>query len=211
MNIPVRKLSKDNIRSLSQDFSSKYNPEQIIPVPIDLIIEAKFNIDIVPMANLKDQLDNDGFISSDFTTIYVDQDVYFNLETRYRFSLAHEIGHLWLHRDIYAGLKHKTVDEWKKAYRAIDDKDYNWMEIQAHNFAGFVLVPDYALELRFKSLLQGLQSHIQEVRNNKYPRDLYLEYVVGNLARKLAPTFNVSPSCMETRIRNDARYTSLID
>jgi Zn-dependent peptidase ImmA (M78 family) len=210
LNILVRKLSKNDIRLLSDDFSSKYNPEQTIPVPIDIIIEAKFNIDIVPIADLKDHLDNDGFISSDFTTIYIDQDVYFNIETRYRFSLAHEIGHLWLHRDIYKSLKHKTINEWKKVYLDIDDKDYNWLEIQANNFAGFVLVPDYALESRFKSLLQGLQNYIQEVRNNKYPRDLYLEYVVGNLARKLAPAFNVSASCMETRIRNDARYTSLI-
>ena len=43
------------------------------------------------------------------------------LEYRRRFSVAHEIGHLVLHRDIYAGLQHATAAEWFDYISAIPE------------------------------------------------------------------------------------------
>ena len=137
MKITLERLRKDDIRLRADRFTSIYNPDMEIPVPIDTIVESKLNIDIVPIANLKENLDNDGFISRDFTTIFLDQNVYFALETRYRFSLAHEIGHLWLHRKVYESLDFTSVDEWRETYLSINDEDYSWLEYQANMFAGF--------------------------------------------------------------------------
>ncbi len=138
MIIPIERLSKDDIRTKADEFNSKYNPEKDIPVPVELIVEAKLNIDIVPISNLRLDLDNDGFISGDFSTIYIDQDVYLNIETRYRFSIAHEIGHFWLHENIYKELEFSNIDEWQEIYYKIDDADYSWLEKQANNFAGLL-------------------------------------------------------------------------
>ncbi len=210
MKLPLERLRKDDIRVRADEFNSKYNPERIIPVPIDMMIESKLNIDIVPLANLKESLDNDGFISRDFTTIYLDQDVYLSFETRYRFSLAHEIGHLWLHKKIYDCFDFSSVEQWIEIYLSIDDDDYSWLEYQANMFAGFVLIPDYALQPRFNEILGQTETAIQAARDGNLTRDHYVDYVVESIARKLAPSFDVSAVCMSKRINLDNRYVSQI-
>ncbi|MEW6157849.1 MAG: hypothetical protein AB1813_10475 [Verrucomicrobiota bacterium] len=51
------------------------------------------------------------------------------LEYRLRF-FAHEIGHLILHRENYAGLQHATAAEWFDYISAISDVEYGWVEWQ---------------------------------------------------------------------------------
>jgi Zn-dependent peptidase ImmA (M78 family) len=187
-----------------------YNADRELPVPIDIIIESRLKIDIVPMANLKESLDNDAFIARDFSTIYLDQDVYLTFPTRYRFSLAHEIGHFWLHKKVYESLEFGSVDEWLEAYLSIDDEDYGWLEYQANMFAGFVLIPDYALQPRFEDALRRTHKEIDLAKKSNLVRDQYIDFVVSSIARTLAPSFNVSAVCMETRIARDNRYASLI-
>ncbi len=210
MKIPLEKLRKDDIRLHSDQFSSTYNADREVPVPIDTIIESKLEIDIVPMANLKESLDNDAFIARDFTTIYLDQNIYFTFPMRYRFSLAHEIGHFWLHKKVYESLEFKSVDEWLEVYLSIDDEDYGWLEYQANMFAGFVLIPDYALQPRFDNALQRTHKEIESAKKSNLMRDQYIDFVVSRIARRLAPSFNVSAVCMEKRISLDSRYASLI-
>ncbi len=182
MHIPVEHLSRVDLKKLANQFLNKCNPESLIPTPIDLIIEEKFNIDIVPSVGLKDILGNDGFVSWDFSTIHVDQNVYMNLNTRYRFSLAHELGHFWLHKKIYEIFDFSTIDEWKKIYLQIDDDDYWWLEFQANNFAGFVLTPDYALKSIYSEELEKIESQIKQVEEYGISRSEYLEHVINLLA-----------------------------
>ncbi len=210
MKLPLERLRKDDIRIRADEFNSQYNPERTIPVPIDTIIESKLNIDIVPLANLRENLDNDGFISRDFTTIYLDQDVYLSFETRYRFSLAHEIGHLRLHKKIYDSFEFSSLEQWIDIYLSVDDDDYGWLEYQANMFAGFVLIPDYALQPRFKEALERTESTIRTARDAGLAREHYVDFVVDYIARKLAPSFNVSAVCMGKRISLDDRYVSQI-
>lgn len=210
MKIRLERLRKDDIRVRADQFSCAYNASRELPVPIDSIVESKLNIDIVPLANLKESLDNDAFISQDLTTIYLDQYVYLTYETRYRFSLAHEIGHFWLHRKVYESFKFSSVEEWIEIYLSIDDEDYDWLEYQANMFAGFVLIPDYALKPGFDDALVRIHPEIELARKNNLTRDQYIDFVVSSIARRLAPSFNVSAVCMEKRIGLDNRYASLI-
>ena len=210
MKIPLEKLRKDDIRLRSDQFSAMYNADRELPVPIDIIIESRLKIDIVPMANLKESLDNDAFIARDFSTIYLDQNVYLTFPTRYRFSLAHEIGHFWLHKKVYESLEFRSVDEWLEVYLSVDDEDYGWLEYQANMFAGFVLIPDYALQPRFEDALRRAHKAIELAKKSNLGRDQYIDFVVSSIARRLAPFFNVSAVCMEKRIALDNRYASLI-
>jgi len=50
-------------------------------------------MDIIPLPNLKIAFDIDGFSTSDFNAIYVDQFVYEQRYHRFRFTLTHELGH----------------------------------------------------------------------------------------------------------------------
>jgi len=58
-------------------------------------------IDIVPMPGLHALIETDGFITSDLREIFVDEFVYQSRLGRYRFTLAHELGHSVLHRDVF--------------------------------------------------------------------------------------------------------------
>ena len=70
----------------------------------------------------------------DLKSILVDKRAFMSprLEYRLRFSVAHEIGHLILHRDIYAGLQHATAAEWFDYISAIPEVEYGWVEWQAY-------------------------------------------------------------------------------
>ncbi|MDP2806924.1 MAG: ImmA/IrrE family metallo-endopeptidase [bacterium] len=210
MKLPVKWLGKNDLKKAAEEFSAEYNPEKAVPVPIDSIIESRLNIDIVPMAGLKEELDNDGFISRDFTAIHIDQNTYFNVEVRYRFSLAHELGHFILHKDIYRDLNYTTVDDWADTYQEIDSDDYGKLEFQANYFAGCLLIPDFALWPLFQEALKDILPQIKAAQEKDIPRETYLDSVIGNIARKLAPHFNVSYPCMENRFRIDEIYSKPI-
>lgn len=192
MKLPVKWLGKNDLKKAAEEFNTKYNTEKAIPVPIDSIIESRLNIDIVPIAGLKEGLENDGFISRDFSTIYIDQNIYFNVEVRYRFSLAHEIGHFILHKDIYRDLQYETVEDWADIYDAIGSDDYGKLEFQANHFAGCLLIPDFALWPLFQETLKDILPQIKAAQEKNIPRETYLDSVIGNIARKLASQFNVS-------------------
>jgi len=60
---------------------------------------------------------------------------------RYRFTVAHEIGHLILHEDFIRSRYPDDTEDWKNRVIAISDADNSRMEFQARSFAAQVLVP----------------------------------------------------------------------
>jgi hypothetical protein len=80
------------------------------------------------------------------------------LEYRLRFSVAHEIGHLVLHSHIYADLQHATAGEWFGYISAIPEIEYGWVEWQAYEFAGRLLVPPNALREHFQTAIQTAEA-----------------------------------------------------
>jgi Zn-dependent peptidase ImmA (M78 family) len=123
-------------------------------VPIEKIVEFRFGIDIVPVPGLHSQFDIDSYITSDLKEIRVDEFVYKDRETRYRFSLAHELSHSILHQDVFKELKFSTVLEWKSAVGSIPPEDYSWIEHQAYCLAGLILVPQAKLKIIFNEVVQ---------------------------------------------------------
>ena len=65
---------------------------------IEEIVEFDFRINIVPVLGLQREFEVEGFTSGDLKNIYVDEYTYTDRITRYRFTLAHEMGHIVLHR-----------------------------------------------------------------------------------------------------------------
>ncbi len=82
-----------------------------LPVQILDLAEFDLGLDLVPVDGLREQLDIDALLMGDLRSILLDKRAFMSprLEYRLRFSVAHEIGHLILHRDIYAGLHHTTA------------------------------------------------------------------------------------------------------
>jgi hypothetical protein len=153
MPITAPYLPYDRLRSIAHDFLTEHNPSGKIPVPIEEIIEFRFEMDIVPVPGLCSEFDVDSYITSNLREIRVDAFIYEHRKGRYRFSLAHELSHYVLHQSIFEQLKFSTVSEWKAVVCAIPEQTYSWIEYQAYCLAGLILVPSDALRKRFGALV----------------------------------------------------------
>jgi Zn-dependent peptidase ImmA (M78 family) len=65
-------------------------------------------------------------------------------------TIAHEIGHLILHRDTINLVRFLSEDEWKNFRMNLNDKSLAWFETQASEFAARILVPLDPLIINFK-------------------------------------------------------------
>ncbi|MFO7654225.1 MAG: hypothetical protein R6X25_10435, partial [Candidatus Krumholzibacteriia bacterium] len=115
-------LPPENSRPRADAFLAEHNPEGILPLPIEEIIEFRLGINIVPVLGLQDRIGTVGFITSDLQEIDVDLEVAERFPSRFRWTLTHEVGHLLLHRHVYDGQQFRTADEWKRWTHSIPDR-----------------------------------------------------------------------------------------
>jgi len=192
--IEVPYIGYERIRASADEFLARYHPSRTVPIPIEEIVEFALKINIVPIPGLQKTLETDGFISSDFGTISVDQFVLEERERRYRFTLAHEIGHLWLHKEVFSDLRIQTVGDWKKYQTEMDDESYGWLEWQAYCFGGLVLVPKDKLAARRAIIEEKIAS------NGLDPATEAAQFYV---CKYLAADFNVSEPVIDKRSQKD--------
>ncbi len=129
--IPI--YSYEDLRKKADDFLHTYNPTGTIPVPIEEIVEFEFRINIVPVLGLQREFEIDGFISSNLKNIYVDEYVYTDRINRYRFTLAHEIGHIVLHASVFKAHQFSSIAGWKEFTYSLPDADHRWLEYQGYD------------------------------------------------------------------------------
>ena len=98
----LRYMTFDEIQDYVDGFLSEFYPAGDIPIPIEEIIDLQMGLNIVPDPELRDVFGSEGFLSNDLQSIWVDEYAANHYDSRFRFTLAHEIGHLVLHRDFYA-------------------------------------------------------------------------------------------------------------
>lgn len=205
MYIPLKIeiLSYNDIAKKAKQFLRKYNPHETVPIPIEEIVEFDMGLDIIPTPNLLRDFDVDGFTSSDLTCMYVDDFIYTMRPARYRFTLAHELGHVVLHKDIFLSHSFDSIVEWKEFQINSDPDQYDWMEWQAYSFGGLVLVPPNQLNKYFMDNLPSIKPKIKLMQKKKIPRGSYLEYVLEAIAKDLGRIFDVSSDVVKKRITKD--------
>ena len=196
---PIFKTTEE-IDSVAKSFLKSYCPSEILPIDIEGMIELKLQLDIIPISGLKDcfekvGLDIDAFISSDFKNITVDRHVQEHTSNRYRFTLAHEIGHMILHGYLYKQFEFNTIDEWVEAIENMPLKQREMAEWQANEFAGLILVPRSALDREFQKALTEAKKTFKGST-----QDLIVDMAIGLF---LAPIFKVSASVIRIRLQRD--------
>jgi hypothetical protein len=199
--VPI--LSYEALNSKAEEFLRLHNPDDILPVPIDRIIEADFNIDIIPFPNLQRDFGVDGFTPNSLDSIYVDEYTFDNVPTRYRFTISHEIGHVILHSGFIREMHPASITEWKEKILAIDDGEYGWLEYQAYTFAAQVLIPRQSLEKYFFPALQTLLPSIGQAKMQGFQLETYRDFVIDAIGTILAKTFDVSSGAMSKRIHKE--------
>lgn len=203
-------LSYEDINVRVEQFLKDRHPKGTLPIPIEDIADLDLRLNIFPFPGLQRDFDIDGFTSKDLTTIYVDEVIYSKRPTRYRFTLAHEVGHLVLHRDLIEAIHPKSITEWQNFILNVDKEAYDWLEWQAYSFAGLLLVPRSSLKKHFQRQLWSLKDKIGLVKSKNLPSDSYREYLVYAIAHRLIRTYDVSIDVLTKRIGKEVEKGLLI-
>ena len=196
MTVSAPWLPYDKLRPIAERFLGEHCPSREIPIPIEHIVDNRFEIDIVPTPGLHKSFDIDSFITSDFTAIYVDENVYDSRPQRFRFSLAHEVSHVIIHGDVFEKLTFSTITEWKQAVTSIPEKEYGLLEFQANSLAGLILVSPDHLKIFFDESIEKAESVGVTVDD---PTDVAAEMIEGFLAKR----FDVSTAVINRRVGYD--------
>lgn len=196
MILDIPYFTYSDIRQRAQTFLAQYHPSLELPVPIEEIVDVKMGINIFPFPRLYKDHGLNGFLSRDRTTIYVDELQYDQFNEKYRFTLAHELGHYVLHKSCYENLPFDSPDEYVKWRLSITAEDISWFETHGDWFAGHVLVPANRLEeicLKIVSKYQDKFSKFETI-----PDDIW-----SYISNEVATYFEVNPPVVEIRIKKE--------
>ena len=156
-------------------------------------MDLTLGIDVVPIPGLQQAFATVGFTTGDLTSIYVDEFVYLRRPRRYRLTLAHEIGHVFLHADFYRAYGWTNLTEWKQMIQDIPEDQYRFMEWHANAFAGLILVPG----LRLEKELAECRRRVEEIAPAaKDEPEAYREFVEVCMSE----TFDVSSEVISKRL-----------
>lgn len=190
MNLPIQRLSYKKIGEIADNFLLQHHPILSLPIPIEEIVEQKLNIKISEKADLRKDYDVEGFLTSDLTTIFLDFDMYIKYENRARFTIAHEVGHLVLHGEIFKKLNINSIEKLNKFSIDLSEEDYGWLEYQAYSFASQILVPT-------NLLLNELKKGLGKVPSMETPE------ILIPVAQDLLNVFHVSGEVIWRRLQKE--------
>lgn len=191
-------ISYDELRKYADDFLNRYNPDDNLPIPIEEIIEFQLKLNIIPIKELKNVHDIDGWLTSDLRSIIVDEYQIEHFENRYRFTLAHEVSHLVLHKKVYKSANINTTDDYLEFIKQLEETglvaNFEW---QANNLAGLILVPEYHL---FQETKKISSEHIKNTTDDIIK---HTEIFWDLVKWKLSKAFNVSEKTIDIRFQLD--------
>jgi Zn-dependent peptidase ImmA (M78 family) len=190
---------------VAEEVRRKYWPSGATPVDVDHIIDVGLKLTVIPLDDLRNSLDIYGFLTNDRTTIYVDSDmiVASKFEATLRFTMAHELGHFFLHKEFYESQDISSAKEWKTLLGKIDGFGLQSHEDQADEFAGRLLIPVDALRQEL-ALMEGFLEKIRTLGKPLYQRDDLQQILQNFAADKLAPKFNVPFEVTCQRLKREA-------
>lgn len=196
--IKIKPLSNLQIREAADRVRTEFWGDKI-PVDIEHILEIKLKISVIPVLGLRKQISFDSFISSDWKNVYVDNESYMsdNYYRRIRFSLAHELGHRFLHKKLFESLEIESLADYYRFYSEVPNDQYRFLEDQANKFAGYLLIPHEIMEKHRDKLL--LEARKKLIGTNLENVDIDLS---GYIAGDMANMFDVSPQAMEIGLKS---------
>ena len=188
-------ISKDKCWERADDFRRQFWARGCAPVDVIEIAEIELDLELRTIAKLKEDSDTDALLLSNWTTILVDERQYMDERyiNRLKFSVAHELGHLVLHKDIFESIPRNTISEWISFMQKLPEDQYGFLEFQANEFAGRLLVPKDQLGEAFEKVLQKAESG--GLSRSKL-QEQHLSYLCNGLIKE----FEVSNEVIEKRL-----------
>ena len=198
--IVCRWIDKQDLWKIADGVRDQYWSEGFLPVDTENIVEFQIQLGIEPIHNLFHTIGMDAYLKDDLTAIVVDYDFYMNdkYSNRMRFSFAHELGHLFLHRYVYSQFDFASPSEWQDFILNIPEKEYGNFEWQANEFAGRLLVPYLELNKELDGALKKL-ANSDLLQYLKKDPDAVLSRISPSICRR----FGVSSEVIETRVKRE--------
>jgi Zn-dependent peptidase ImmA (M78 family) len=190
MRIPI--LSNAAVIERAKSLLTQHGYEKELPVDVELLAERELGLDITPIPGFR-QRGIDGLLAQDLATIYVDENVQRNVVTRYRFTLAHEIGHLVLHGDVIRQHFLGAENEFLMLWETLSEEEYDHAERQANVFAAALLMPSNLLQSQFENAAANLA-------RVGLTFDSLESHSKLKLVRALSSEFAVSPDSLRIRL-----------
>lgn len=185
------KYEVPELERLAREFLREcFGPDIVIPVDVDLLIEKCDGVDLDYWPGLRSNHGIEGMIARDRLTgelfVFIDDRLADTMPTRYRMTVAEELGHLVLHRKLIDSVH--SPDDFKEL-----QKHHRWYEMErnAKRFAAAILMPGDALTKHAERLYPQL---VQVAGYGNAPA------IVSQLAVTLAKKFEVSTQTMEYRL-----------
>jgi Zn-dependent peptidase ImmA (M78 family) len=190
----------DPIWEQVEKFRNTYFSGSQASLPIDVFTVAELNLrlDIIPFDDLFAKYEMDAMILQNFSGIYVDAEAYQYLENgpvwkqkRLRFTFAHELGHLVLHKAEAEQHKFSNFNAFFRWLHEESPERYR-IEKEANEFAGRLLVPRARLQSDFDVFSQQVSQIIAQWRT--------LPDLRRSFADKLSDKYGVNIPVIEIRL-----------
>lgn len=135
-------------------------------------------------------------MSFDLSTIYIDEVQYNQFNEKYRYTLAHELGHYILHKSCYADLVFQSIEDYIRWRISMPAEEISWFETQGEWFASQLLVPTPQLIEVCKATITKHQQAFKKLPT--IPDDIW-----SYIAIEVADYFEVNPPVVENRIKKE--------
>jgi len=195
------KTIEDRANQLLQGFQSEYGRIWLPPVPIDAIVELhlKLTFSFMDLCEMYGTEGIHGALWVDRREVGIDQvldpELYPELEGRYHFTLAHEVGHWTLHRDYVASACRELG-----GYACHKSQRRSRIEWQADYFASCLLMPRRLTIPAFGYFFPFGPVDAQELSELNHWEAKDVRRHLEDMARPMAGEFCVSPIAMRIRL-----------
>ena len=202
MKFDIPFYSYTDIQERCETILNQYHPSFSLPIPIDKIIELKLKINVYPFPNLYRTHRLNGGLSGDRSIIWVDEYQYDTYYEKFRFTIAHELGHYFLHQELFEQLQFADIEKYIQWRMNLDPDDINWYEKHGDWFAENILVPTKQL---YEICGKVVEKHRPMFQKMESVPDNAWSYI----ANEVAGHFQVSPPVVEIRIRREQIATKI--
>jgi hypothetical protein len=209
--LPKEKIEA-TARNLIGRYHDRFGPEGHLPVPVEEILESYLGLDL-EFGDLKEQLGVPDVLGATWVNerrVVIDQSLdpteNPRQEGRYRFTIAHELGHWELHRHLFEEISGQGMlfhDDPLPSIVCRTRSKKEPIEWQADAFAGYLLMPKEAVFDAWESLHGTREPYLAVEEANALSARWGLsedEQPTVQVSRDLADIFQVSGQAMQIRL-----------
>lgn len=146
-------------RAAAEQFRAQYirgQPfEDRVPLDVVFIADNVLRLDLIDFSGLENEIGSSAYVTASLKEMYVDEALMSSynvvsapnwVKDRLRFSVAHELGHIWMHRALVPKIRCKEIADLKALFNC-SEPWFGDVEKEANEFAGRLIANREDLEL----------------------------------------------------------------